>query len=211
MAASTGNVRVAADDSLQAIVLTGRPEQVAQVEQTIRELDVPSTAIASKDVELTVTILGASSKPGAFSQGQEPSEGMEPVIKQLRAAFPYKNYQVLSTVLMRSREGGGAMNAGVMQGFSYPNSYDINYRETSVSTEQGKPIILVRGFKFETRVRVATGPASNGGEAAATSQFAIVVNTDVNLRENQKVVVGKSNFENSDSALFVVLGARLVE
>ncbi len=37
------------------------------------------------------------------------------------------------------------------------------------------------------------------------------VNTDIDMREGQKVVVGNSNVDGGDSALFVVLSAKILD
>lgn len=191
-------VSVSADNTLQVIVLKGPPEAVDSLLQAIHELDVPSTAAVSKDIEVIVSIIGASSGSD-LPAGQEMPEGMTPVVKQLRAIFPYKNYQLLSSMLLRSREGASAVNSGDLKGFASsasprPAEYDIDYSEASVSSERTKPVIHLRKFRLSV-----TGP------------FAIRIGTDVDLPQGQRTVVGKANVESSDSALFVVLTARLVD
>ena len=200
MASMGSNVGADADNVLHVIVLKGRPAAVDSVEQTIRELDVPSAAPTSKDIEVIVSIIGASSGSD-LPVGREMPEGMAPVIKQLRAIFPYKNYQLLSTMMLRSREGARAENNGNMKGFadtadnSSLISYAILYESANVSPEQGKPIIRLRGFRF----------------SAKSSIFAGNILTDIDLPEGQKTVIGKANVEKGDSALFVVLTAKLVD
>lgn len=192
-------VIVSHDDALQVIVLKGQPDAVASAEQTIRELDAPSAASTSKDIEVIVAVIGASS--GSDLPGeQEMTEGMAPVVKQLRAIFPYKNYQPLSSMLLRSREGARAENRGNMKALvdtannSTPAKYVVAYNDASVSFEQGKRVIHLRGFQF-----------------AASSSSATSIATDIDLPEGQKTVVGKANVEKGDSAFFVVLTARLVD
>ncbi|MBV8550072.1 MAG: hypothetical protein JOY54_02145 [Acidobacteriaceae bacterium] len=204
-------VDINADNALQAIVIKGTPAAVATVEQTIRELDVPANVQTSKDIELVVSILGGSSKPDFFRGGEVP-EPVAPVVKQLRAVFPYKNYQLLSSMLLRSREGEAAKSDGIMQSFAgapngYPTTYTIQYGGASVSSVEGSPTVHLRRFGFISRIWVAAGTPS----ASETRSFDVSIETDVDLREGQKVVVGKANVENGDSALFVVLSARLVE
>src|SRR5215467_13896419 len=53
-------VMVSHDDALQVIVLKGAPDAVASAEQTIRELDVPSSVPAAKDIEVIVSVIGAT-------------------------------------------------------------------------------------------------------------------------------------------------------
>lgn len=193
-------VNVNADNNLQVIVLKGMPDLVASLEQAIHELDVPSTAAASKDIEVIASIIGASSNPDL--SGQEIPEGMAPVVKQLRAIFPYKNYQLLSSMLLRSGEGTGALNKGNMKGFAgnpNPGEYSVIYDNASASSEQGRPVIHLRKFQFTTDVIFSNG------------HFSVGVVSDVDLPQGQKTVVGKANVESSDSALFVVLTAHLVD
>jgi hypothetical protein len=198
------NVGVRGDNTLQVIVLRGEPAAVASVEQTIHELDVPSATPASKDIEVIVSVIGGSSGPD-LPAGQEMPEGMAPVVKQLRAIFPYKNYQLLSSMLLRSREGAKVENKGNMKGFAnagstpIPGEYSVDYVDSSVSSEQGKPVIHLQGFQFSTDIRTPNHLSVVG------------VSTDVDLLEGQRTVVGKANVESSDSALFIVLTARLVD
>jgi hypothetical protein len=207
-------VNVNADNVLKVIVLHGRADDVAAVEQIIRELDVPATAQASrnKDIELVVSVVGGSDK-AELLPGGPISELIAPVIKQLRAVFPYKNYQLLSSMLLRSSEGAKAGNNGVMKSltnfgnYSYPSGYAVGYDEVSVSSEEGKPNVHLRNFIFKTTV-----PTPAGGPDARQFQLTdIVIRTDIDLREGQKVVAGKANIDNSDLALFVVLTARVAE
>ena len=213
---------VTADNYSKVIVLKGNPNIVASLEQTIHELDAPGsapTSYKSKDIELVVSVIGGSDKTELLPVGQIP-EAMAPVIKQLRAAFPYKSYQLLSSMLLRSREGGKAESAGAMKSlvnignYSYPSSYSVGYNEADVSTEENKPTIYLKSFLFKMRYPVVSGSLGKDNTSYATTQFQqsdLVIVTDVHLREGQKIVVGKANIDSNDLALFVVLTARLVE
>ena len=211
-------VSVSADNALQAIVLNGPAAEVAAIEATIRELDVPVTVPPSRDVELIVSILGASDKPDLFSGGELP-EALAPVVKQLRAVFPYKNYQSLGSMLLRSREEGKASENGVMQNFASarndarPGPYSVYYESGSVSSSAGTAIVHVRNFRFNLRLPISTEVTNPDGKVVGIQPYEVdvTIQTDVDLREGQKVVVGKANVENGDSALFVVLSARLVD
>src|SRR4051794_33082689 len=59
------HVMVNADNYSKVIVLKGNPNDVAFVEQTIRELDVPGATPASynsKNIELVISVVGGSDK-----------------------------------------------------------------------------------------------------------------------------------------------------
>jgi type II secretory pathway component GspD/PulD (secretin) len=203
--ASAGSpVDIRADNTLKAIVIKGKPSDVEALEKTIRELDSPTSTSGSKNVELTVYLLSgsnSSSSPAAEST----AAAVTPVVKQLRAVFPYSNYLLLSTILLRSAADAPASTAGLLKAFgnaaegSSPTSYTILYKAARVSSDQAGPNIHLTGFHFLVRVPIAH------------SMFDAGIDTDIDLREGQKVVVGKSNLENVDSALFVILVAKLVQ
>ncbi|MBV8808283.1 MAG: hypothetical protein JO033_06370 [Acidobacteriaceae bacterium] len=206
LAAHGSNVSAAADNALQAIVLTGNTSDVSSVEQMVKELD--TAAASSRDFELTIWAIGGSNDPESAPEGQIP-ESIAPVVKQLRAIFPYKTYDVLSTMLIRSREGTSAGNGGVMHAFSktpsapFPSTYNVHYADSTVSMDERTALIHLHDFRFVTHVPVGSGSQWQNEEVS--------IQTDVDLRDGQKVVVGKSNVGSSDSALFVVLSARLVQ
>ncbi len=204
-------VNVNADNTLKAIVLHGEPSTVASVEQLIRELDAPTTAPTTKDIEVLVSVIGASSSSEVPASGEMP-EGMTPVIKQLRVIFPYKNYRLLSSMLMRSREGSRTRSQGIMKSssnVSRPTDYLLAYQDASVVPENGRQTIHLERFQFNTRVPLATGSA--GVQNTQFQMADVGISTDIDLREGQKTVVGKADIGSSDSALFVVLTARLVD
>jgi hypothetical protein len=102
-------------------------------------------------------------------------------------------------MLVRSREGSKADSKGIMKAIgssSHPSNYYLAYSDANVAPDSTKPTIHISNFRFNAVV-------SMGNEVGIT--------TDVDLHEGQKTVVGKADIGSSDSALFVVLTARLVD
>jgi hypothetical protein len=207
-----GPVMVNADNTLGVVVLKGKPEDVAHAEQTIKELDVPAAFSTANDIELTVYLIGASNSSSAKS-GTDLST-MQPVIKQLDAIFPYKSYEVLSTMLLRSQRGKQAQSSGVMNykagpdASPFPATYAISYNSASVSSDRSKVIIHLGSFRFSARMAVATSTFSNKTEYQPVE---IGTTSDIDLREGQRVVVGKTDVANNGSAIFIVLTAKVVD
>lgn len=212
-------VNIQGNNGLKAIVVKGKPADVAAAEQAIRELDTPSATPNSKDIELLVYVVGASNRPEIATDAQSP-EAIAPVIKQLRSIFPYKNYELLSTMLLRSREGSAASNMGVMRGFiapgfASPSNYTIKYNSANISSEGSRPSVHIEDFIFQLSLSLPVGPepakASLPYATTQVQRFNVDMRSGVDLREGQKIVVGKSNIDGDDSTLFVVLTAKLVD
>jgi hypothetical protein len=209
-----GGVVIHANDALKAIVIRGKAADVATLEQTIRELDTASTSAASRNVELMVYLVSGSSTMPPSSTPAEKLAVLAPVVKQLRAIFPYSDYLLLSTMLLRSGEGTSTSSNGLLKSFQNapaipPTIYSIGYDSATVSPEAASPTIHLERFHFSTRIAIGTGPQV--GTITQFQNFDIGIQTHVDLREGQKVVVGKANIESTDSAIFVILSAKLVQ
>ena len=204
-------IAVRADNALGVIVLNGLPEFVTRTEQTIKELDVAPAVSLGNDVELIVYMVGGSNNPTQES-AKNPAM-LEPVIKQLGSIFPYKNYQLLGTMLLRSQQGKSAANSGVLNytfdgETNHPiSTYRVQYNAAGVSSERSKTVIHLNNFLFEGHIRLKTIGDANKSQY---DTFSVGTQSDVDIREGQKVVVGKTDVANDGSAIFIVLTAKLV-
>jgi hypothetical protein len=211
-----------ADRALRAIVLKGPTAELAQLERTIQELDSLSSGGADssnfKNVETSIYMIGASQ--GSITGMLDPNgETLTPVLKQLRSIFPYKNYQLLSMMLMRSAQTVKAETAGLMKAvqpvadrWPTPAQYKIAYDSASVSKES-PALIHIANLRVSVSMPVMTGLKPKDAPFAST-QFQmqnVGISTDVDLREGQKIVVGNVDLADADVCLFLVLSARLVQ
>jgi hypothetical protein len=181
---------VKADPTLRVIAVNGAKETVAAIEEAVKRLDVPSTAL---NVELTFHLVYASTKGDA---GPETAE-IAPAIKQLRGIFAYKGYRVVETLILRGRDGQGGSTTGNV---FWPDGeagrrvrYMLEYRSASVASSSGNRILRIDSL-------ILNLPDNNSG-----------IRTDVDVREGQKVVVGKSNISGSVDALILIVTAKVVE
>jgi hypothetical protein len=191
------------NNGLRVVVVAGEPKDVASVVETVKELDVPSISDVARDVEMRVYVIGAG--PKAQTPAVAASD-IEPVIKQLEAAFHYASYQLLDTMLLRSREGETAKTDGMMKSFptvqeQHANRYAIEYH---LLNEPGDTHRTIRLDRFEFRTHTSTA-ASNA------ETLNVGLQTNLEVHEGEKIVVGKTNIDDGDSALFVVLTAKIVE
>ena len=194
------NLLISTDN--EHIILSGSKEVVTGFEEVIKQLDV--TPAVKRDIESNIYMIVASGDgPGA---GSIPSE-LEPVIKQLKGIFSYKNFRVLESFVLRSRDGESGETSGMVLTDETPGihriRYEFRYRRVSLDgTDTAKSI---RFDHLQLSLKVPTGTNQITFENAGIS-------TDVDVPEGKKVVVGKtSGILGSDSALILVISAKVVD
>ena len=218
----TPGISLQASDQLHAIVITGRsPTLIAAVEKTIQELDSePPPSHAPTNVEITIYLLNASTAPIPGTP-DVTAEGLAPVLKQLRAVFPYTHYQMLGTILLRSGKDSPAATSGLMKtptqtgDLDAPTTYSAGYDAARVSGDP--PIIHLQHFRLQAKVSVLTGIRKSKDNPAAPSNtsyyqgYLLENSADLDLREGQKTVVGNSNIGDENASIFLVVSARVVQ
>ncbi len=172
------------------LILRGTSDGLTAAESLIRQIDV-----GPKNIDLTFYILSASPQPAS---DKTPPE-LEPVLKQLKSAFVYQGYKVLETTVMRVREGKGGDLSGQLAGGN--SIYQIRCQRSRVSP--GTPnTIRVDELSIEGRFPITDAK----GEVHWT---ATGIKTDIDMKEGQKIVVGKSTM--NDSAAFLVVSAHVLD
>jgi hypothetical protein len=179
------------------------PKEVLDaIEDAIKRLDVPPPP--AKNIELSVYLLIASIQDNA--ENKLPAE-LEPVVKQLKSMFSYRGFRLLDTLLMRQREQQWPGPPSYVRGsVASPNSeirqsvpYVFSVMSLHVGSEDTARLIRINGLDLNLKLPYNSGMQEVG------------VHTDVDIREGQKVVVGKANIGNADNALILVLSAKIIE
>jgi hypothetical protein len=198
--------KVAFDDRLKIITLSGTPEVVEMLISNIRRLDLSPTV---KSIELTVHLI-----LGSETDAKMPGE-FRGVLEQLHAIFPFKGYQLLDTTVHRSLEGKGGELNGVIPGPpEMPSAtYRMKFDTANVNGDGNNRQVSIVGLDFNSRYPYTVGqPAVPGTSTFPQYQFAAAeMHTDVVLREGQKVVIGKSSLGRGKESLFVALSAKVVD
>lgn len=197
----SGTGVVASTDN-EHVILTGPKEAVTGFEEVVKQLDV-----IKKDVETTIYMIVAA--PQSASAAALPRE-LDPVVAQLRTVFSYKGFKLLDTFVLRSRDGQGAETSGFVpspEANSQKITYQLRYQRIGVqSADGGSHLIRFDSLRFSLRVPVPTTKDGNFSFVDAS------INTDVDVPEGKKVVVGKTSaVEGPDSALFLVISAKVVD
>ncbi len=192
------------------MAVRGNKESVAALEEAIKRLDVPQTP--KKNIELTVYMILADGEPG----GKVPPE-LEGVVKQLRGLFQYSSYQLLESFQLRTREEQEAD----LSGFAPPPLrsdmagakaiYQFKVRPSIVPGDKTNTIRLDR-LRFGLKVPVPTGLQPGTVTASQWQYIETGISTEADVREGQKVVIGKASASSDKpSAVVLALSAKIVE
>ena len=202
-----GGMRISVVEQMKTITIHGNTTALlTEVEKLVQRFDVPPPPV--QNIDVTIYLMSALGQPAA---GAVPPE-LEGVVKQLKSTFSYKGYQLIDTQVIRVRAGQGGEASGVVDSSSpitgAKTISQVKFKSASVSTDEKGRAIRIDNLKVGLRVPIPSGP---GNKPDGFQYLDTGINTDVDIREGQKVVVGKANMDGSDRASIVVLTAKVVE
>jgi hypothetical protein len=201
-------VRINSNNQMKTMAVTGNTEAVAAAEGAIKQLDV-----APRNIDLTVYFVVGGDQ-ATLAGGAVPQE-LRDVITQLKGAFTFKDYKMLDVLTLRTRAGSSAETSGILNAGTPPRMSQFSIRNATVS-EDGTTIRIDRmhaGLRIPFTRREGTGTDAKGGANAQKSVEYINsgIDQDVDVKEGQKVVVGRSSLEGPQQALFLILTARVIQ
>ena len=188
---------MSANSEFKTLTVRDFPENIATIEEALKRLDIPTAP--RPNIELHIHVLLASNAGGTATE--VPAE-LKDVLTQLRGTLNYRNYELAASIVQRltetprSLQGSGttelpSTNPGT------PNStmpYEYSLHNVSlVQNATGASSVQIDDFTFVTM----------------ESQQRAKVQTALNLRDGEKVVVGTATIRNR--ALVIVLTAKLIK
>jgi hypothetical protein len=187
---------------LHALAVKATPQTMQAVEDAVARLDTPASA--PKDIDLTIhLVVGSDSE---VNIGASLPKDLEPVVNQLKNNFPFKNYRQLDVMTLRTRSGqraGTESSGGSMQFGNVTKAVVTNFAINSSSIGADGATIRLDQVRSNSKIPIEVGQG----------QYSIQelnLNTDLDIKEGQKVVVGRMGI-NREQALFLVLTARVVQ
>ncbi len=144
---------------------------------------------------------------------------LDPVVKELRAALPFKNYRLAATLINRVKNdsrlslswvGGTLASATPNTSSSTPSFSQFNVRQVKViRNNAGQPIVQMLGFNFGARIPIQVSSAvASTGAVAAYNYENTGLSTDISMRESEPVIVGTMNIGPSGDAIILVVAAK---
>lgn len=187
---------MSANAEFRTITVRDLPENIATVEEALKRLDVPGAP--RPNIELHMHVLIASN--GGNTAIEVPVD-LKDVLTQLRGTLNYRNYELAASIVQRltetsrSLQGSGIAELPGTNPGTPSTSMAYEYAITNVSLLQnatGGASVQIADFSFMTLEK----------ERAR-------VQTSLNLRDGEKVVVGTATLRNR--ALVIVLTAKLIK
>jgi hypothetical protein len=188
-------IEIAVDERMKVLSLAGLRSRVTTAEDAIKQLDVP--AASEKDIDLTVYFVVGSDQT-TVTGSPIPNE-LSSTVATLKGSFPFKNYVMLDVLSLRTRSGVRASTTGQLSGGRLTS---FTVRSASLETDGS----MIRLDQLHAGLRV---PAREGEK---TNYLDTGITTDVvDVKEGQKLVVGRSSLNGPDTALFMVLIAKVAQ
>ena len=144
---------------------------------------------------------------------------LDPVLKQLRASLPFKNYRLAATLINRVKNdgrlslkwiGGPLMISGAASN-NTPSFNEFRVNNVSlVADAAGNSIVRMEGFGFGARIPIQTAQtvASTGAGFPVINYEPTGLDTHISMREGEAVIVGTLNVGPSGDAIILVMSAR---
>jgi hypothetical protein len=193
-------VSLTADRELKVIALTGKAPSVEMAEAALKQLDVPGAA--PKDIDLTVYFIVG--RDDAATGGAIPAD-LQSTVATLKQTFPFKNYELLDALSLRARSGMEGRTGGSTSG-QISGGRLTSFSVRSVSMDAGGSMVRIDGLAASVR------QLQNIGQGNAQYVDVSGVKTEVvDVKEGQKLVIGRSSLEGPGRALFLVLIARMAQ
>jgi hypothetical protein len=205
-------VEVRMSQQLGLITVTGHPGAVARVEEAIRDIEAQrvlrSTTRSPENVTLTVHLLG-------IVEGESssvPAGPLQDVVAELKKTFPFGNYKLLETLLLRARVGQRAEVSGIIPTAEAEKGpytrYGFSAAIERISGDGKATVVSINDLRTSMRIPVPTV----GGDGKVSYNFEdIGVSTSLEAPDGKTVVVGKSGSRGGSQGYFVVLTAKVVQ
>jgi hypothetical protein len=193
---------VSANPEFRTISVRDFPENISVIEEVIRRLDMPEPARPA--VEFRVYFLIGSNDEA--SPGHYPDE-LSDTVKQLQPSLGYKNFNLIGSQIVRSREGRGENSNKGVADLKMPNDtpankspvyYSYSMHGVSLDGAPGRARVQVDDFVMDLKV-----PLWLGGDKLVYESVGF--RNPVSLREGERVVAGTTSI--ADKNVVVILTA----
>jgi hypothetical protein len=193
----------------------------AVAQDTNQATRVPAKADRTEEVNLDTQLYLILATNRDVDESKIPL-ALEPVIQRLRESLPFKHYNLAATFLNRVRDNGhldvswvGApLLVSTSAAMSNPTFSQFSASVKLGEGEGGREVVLLRDFRFGSRVPIVTGQVGATSTSTGAPMFPVVnyepigLHTDISMREGEPVVAGTLTVGPSGDALIVAVSVK---
>jgi type II secretory pathway component GspD/PulD (secretin) len=200
---------VSYNDETQTISVRDFPENIAAIEEAIKRLDTPQSARVESSVELSIQVLLTRTDAPSDLVPTPPPPTLNDVIKQMQNTFAFKDYQLVATIVQRAKT-----HSRFQGGYAVYGKGDALWLE-KYKRENGFLDSIQGKANYEYRVTgIEVSSNSSGDVKIQLDNFFFqfgnaVVQTDLEVRDSEKLVVGTASWGNK--AMILVLTAKIIK
>ena len=142
---------------------------------------------------------------------------LDPVLKQLRATLPFKNYRLAGTLINRVKNEGklelgwiSAPLTSVTEPAQPTTRSSFRMRQIKITrNNEGQSMVQISGFNFQASIPVqSVAVAANTPPPPIFNYEGASLSTDISMREGEPVIVGTLNVGPTGDAIIMVLSAK---
>ncbi len=193
------------DPAGKFIVFQGIQKEVEVLEEVLKKIDVPPI-----NLEFTFELI-AGSKTTGKSTDLPPALGG--VAKEMKTLFGFQSVTLIDTMTIRIQEGkdsgaNGALPSLMTADANPPKAtYSINIKHAFANGTKGSRLVRLGDLRFNAKIPFTTTFAGN-----TQFQFSEMgIQTGLDVREGQRVVVGKVGMDSGSNPFFLVVSCKVVE
>lgn len=189
-----------------------------QAQTTQAEAKPAQTEAKDDEINLDTQLYLVVGTDSAVADAKIPA-ALEPVMKQLRATLPFKNYRLAATLINRVRNEGrlemGWVGAPLVTEVAagQPTTRS-NFRVRQIRlgrNSEGQSMVHLTGFAFNASIPLPINVAAVADNKPQPPMFnyeGTSLSTDISMREGEPVVVGTLNVGPSGDAIILVVSAK---
>ena len=197
----SNSVTMRIDPSGKFVVFRGEKLLVESMEEVLKRIDV-----APVNVELVFELLAGSKLSG---KTVEVPQALSGVVKEMKALFGFQTVSLIDMIDLRVQEGRDADSSGLLSSMMEDKSgpkatYQLHVRQVVANGSKGSRQIRIGEVRFGGKIPMI--------DAKGNFQlYENSIHTGLDIKEGQRVVVGKVGLDPSSNPFFLVVSAKVVE
>lgn len=197
------NINIVDDPALKVVVLQGSKEDVDSAEAILKRFDVPGqTPLITPPHEVEIMIYLIEGINDSESDQGIPA-ALKSTVTQMRGTFGYKAYNLLDTIFLQGKELSKLESDGVLAKSGTQSEFAASYRCSykSIAYRDNQKATEISDFHFALRIPITQNNHTNFQDSS--------ISTDLVIKDNQKLVLGKITRDQADRSLFLVLTTKV--